>query len=195
MNKRSQEIATVHTEANDGKTKKKKLTTTQRITYLATLVAASLVFKMLGNMLTFGTFRFSIVYIPWIISAIVLGPIGGLTVCFATDVIGTLIVPTGGAPVPLLIVSNALFGFSVGCAFKLPKLDDRLKLAISAVAAIVICTMGLSTYALAKLYYQPFFAQWVTRLPQALVAGINFAVVGFLFPLLRKIGLMQDSKA
>ena len=119
MDKSSQEIATVNTKAEYG-TAKKRLNPTKRITYLATLVAAALAFKLLGQVLTFGGFKITIVYIPWILSALVMGPIGGMTVCFATDVIGTFIMPTAGLPLPLIVVSNSLFGLIMGLAFKIP---------------------------------------------------------------------------
>ena len=190
MNKSSQEIATVNTEAvKYGKTK--KLTTTQRITYLATLVATSLAMKLIGQVLTFGTLKITIVYIPWIISAIVMGPLGGAVVSFATDLLGTFILPTGGAPLPLLVVSNALFGLIMGLAFKIPKLDARLKLLIGTVVVIACCTLGLSTYELARVREMPYLAQLVIRIPQAVMVAVNAAATAFLFPLLRKLGLMK----
>ena len=155
MDKSSQEIATVNTKAEYG-TAKKRLNPTKRITYLATLVAASLAFKLLGQVLTFGGFKITIVYIPWILSALVMGPIGGMTVCFATDVIGTLILPTTGLPLPLIVVSNSLFGLIMGLAFKIPKLNLRLKTLIGTAVVICVCTLGLSTYALADFYNMPF---------------------------------------
>ena len=140
MDKSSQEIATVNTKAEYG-TAKKRLNPTKRITYLATLVAAALAFKLLGQVLTFGGSKITIVYIPWILSALVMGPIGGMTVCFATDVIGTLILPTAGLPLPLLVVSNALFGLIMGLAFKIPKLNLRLKTLIGTAVVICVCTL------------------------------------------------------
>ena len=190
MDKSSQEIATVNTKAGYGK-RKKKHNMTKRITYLATLVAASLTMKLVGNALQFGSFKVTLVYIPWILSAVVMGPLGGATVAFATDLIGTLILPTGGAPIPLLLVSNALFGFIMGCAFKIPKLGARLKLVIGTVAVLAICTLGISTAALADLYAIPYLTELVIRLPQAVMVCVNAAATAFLFPLMRKLGLME----
>ncbi|MDE7395760.1 MAG: folate family ECF transporter S component [Clostridiales bacterium] len=187
MNKGSQEIATANTKTFY---KRKKLSATKRITYLATLVAASLVFKLLGNMLNFGNTKISIVYIPWLLSGIIMGPLGGATVVFATDIIGQLIISTGGAPLPLIVISNALFGFLAGLIFKIPKLDNRLKLLIATIAVTCVCTLGLTTYALAEVYCVPFKVEFVLRLPQALMVCVNAAVVAFLFPLLGKMGLV-----
>lgn len=188
MNKSSQEIATVNTKAFY---KRKKINTTKRITYLATLVAASLAFKLLGNVLNFGNLKISIVYIPWLLSGAIMGPLGGATVAFATDVIGQLMISTGGAPLPLIVLSNALFGFITGLVFKIPKLGNRLKLLIATVTVVCVCTLGLTTYALAKVYALPFWTEFVLRLPQALMVSICSAVVAFLFPLLGKMGLLD----
>ena len=190
MDKSSQEIATVNTKAEYG-TAKKRLNPTKRITYLATLVAASLAFKLLGQVLTFGGSKITIVYIPWILSALVMGPIGGMTVCFATDVIGTLILPTVGLPLPLLVVSNALFGLIMGLAFKIPKLNLRLKTLIGTAVVICVCTLGLSTYALADFYNIPFWVQFVKRISQAVMVAVNAAATVFLFPAIKKLGLMD----
>ena len=191
MNKSSQEIATVDTEASRG-AQKKKFTTTQRITHLATLVAMALVFKLLGNVLTFGGFKITVVYIPWIISALVLGPLGGMTVCFATDLIGTLIVPTGGLPIPLLVLSNTLFGLIMGLCYTIPKLGLKLKTLIGTVSVLLVCTLGLSTLALSDLYHIPFWVMWTDRLiAQAPMVAVNAAAVVFLFPLLKKMKLIQ----
>lgn len=190
MDKSSQEIATVNTKAEYG-TAKKRLNPTKRITYLATLVAASLAFKLLGQVLTFGGSKITIVYIPWILSALVMGPIGGTTVCFATDVIGTFIMPTGGLPIPLLVVSNALFGLIMGLAFKIPKLNLRLKTLIGTAVVICVCTLGLSTYALADFYNIPFWVQFVKRISQAVMVAVNAAATVFLFPTIKKLGLMD----
>ena len=175
MDKSSQEIATVNTKAEYG-TAKKRLNPTKRITYLATLVAAALAFKLLGQVLTFGGSKITIVYIPWILSALVMGPIGGMTVCFATDVIGTLILPTAGLPLPLLVVSNALL---------------RLKTLIGTAVVICVCTLGLSTYALADFYNIPFWVQFVKRISQAVMVAVNAAATVFLFPTIKKLGLMD----
>ena len=120
-----------------------------------------------------------------------MGPIGGMTVCFATDVIGTLILPTAGLPLPLLVVSNALFGLIMGLAFKIPKLNLRLKTLIGTAVVICVCTLGLSTYALADFYNIPFWVQFVKRISQAVMVAVNAAATVFLFPTIKKLGLMD----
>lgn len=188
MNKGSQEIATVSTQAKYGR---KKLSTTKRITYLATLVAAALTLKIAGQALTFGSLKLTLTYIPWIIAAIVMGPLGGAVVAFSTDLLGTFILPTSGLPFPLVLLSNALFGFIMGLAFKIPKLDNRLKLVIGTALVLVCCTMGLSTYQLARYHGNTFWQEFVIRLPQALIVIVCAAATNSLFPLLKKLQLMN----
>ena len=188
MNARSQEIATRTEKACY---KRKTLTSTRRITYLATLVAMALTFKLLGNWLTFGSLKFSIVYIPWMIAGMIMGPLGGATVAFATDILGQLILPAGGGGViPLIVLSNTLFGLISGLVFMAPKVDNRVKLVIATAAVITVCTMGLSTYALADFYKRPLSVQFVLRIPQALIVCINAAAIAFTIPLLGKMGLL-----
>ena len=196
MDKSSQEIATVDVKAKYGKrnVKLKKITGTKRVTYIATLIAAALAFKLIGNAISDNSsIKISIVYIPWMLSGIIMGPLGGATVAFATDVIGQLIIPTGGAPIPLIVLSNTLFGFITGLIFKIPKLDNRLKLLISTVAVLFICTLGLTTYALADFRNVSFGAQFVLRLPQVPIVCLNAAIIGFLFPLLEKMKLIAPA--
>lgn len=190
MNKRSQEIATVNTEENYGK--RKKIEGTRRITYKATLVALSMALKLIGQLFTFGSYKITFVYLPWIISSIAMGPLGGAAVIFITDLLGTLILQTGGFPVPLILLSNTLFGLLMGAAFKIPRLDPKIKLLIGTVACVTVCTLGISSYALAGLYSMPFKVQFITRLTfQVPVVALNVVIVGFLFPLLKKLGLMD----
>lgn len=189
MNKGSQEIATVSTKAKYGR---KKLSTTKRITYLATLVAAALALKLAGQALTFGSLKITLTYIPWIIAGIVMGPLGGATVAFATDLVGTLILPSAlGLPMPLISLSNALFGFIMGLAFKIPKLDDRIKLVIGTVLVLSCCTLGLTTYQLARTYGVTYWQEFLVRLPQAFMVVLCATATAFLFPLLKKLQLMQ----
>ncbi|MDE6201489.1 MAG: folate family ECF transporter S component [Clostridiales bacterium] len=190
MDKSSQEIATVDNKAHLGK--RKKIDGTRRITYRAVLVALALVLKLVGQVLQFGSFKITFVYMPWIISAIAMGPLGGMTVVFLTDLIGTFILSTGGFPLPLLVLSNALMGLLMGLAFKIPKIDPRLKLLIGTVAITLICTLGISTFELARVYGLPFKVEFVIRLStQVPVLVLNAVIVGFLLPLLKKLGLMD----
>ena len=188
MNKSSQEIATVDTEAKQGK--KRKLTTTQRITYIAMLIAASLVLKIIGNLFQLPFFKVTFVYVPWILAAIAMGTLGGLTVAFATDLLGTLV--SGGIPNPILALSCAAFGLIMGLVFKIPKLDPKLKILIGTAIVIPVCTFGLWSLGMALYFPTKTFWGWLAiRPPQALVVALNSVITAFLFPIMRKKGLMR----
>lgn len=187
MNKSSQEIATVDTEAKRGK--QRKLTLTQRITYISMLIAGALVLKILGNLFQLLFFKVTFVYVPWILAAIAMGPLGGFTVAFATDLLGTLM--TGGLPNPILALACGMFGLIMGLAFKIPKLDPRVKLAIGTAIVIPVCTLGLWSMGMALYFTKHTFWGWMAmRPPQVLVVLLNAAVTVFLFPVMRKKGLM-----
>ena len=193
MDKSSQEIATVNTEANIGK-RKKKLGTTKRITYLATLVAASLILKIAGGIFKTPTFTLSLAYIPWILSAIAMGPLGGAVVAGLTDFLGAII--QGFAPNPILSLACVGFGFIMGLVFKIPRLDARIKLLIGTLIVIPVCTLflnalGMTVYYAAEKTVASFFGYVVLRLPQTLVVAVNAAATAFLFPLMRKLQLMD----
>ena len=54
-----------------------------------------------------------------------------------------------------------------------------------------VCTLGISTAALADLYAMPYSVLFVDRLLfQVPVLVLNAVIVAFLFPVVRKLGLM-----
>lgn len=187
MNKRSQEIATANTDA---KQKKKKFTATQRITYLAMLIAASLVLKIIGNLFQLPFFKVTFVYVPWIIAAISFGPIGGMTVAFATDLLGTIV--AGQVPNPILALGCALYGLIMGLIFKLPKLHPYVKLAVATAIIIPLCTLFIWSLGMAIYFPTKTFWGWfVLRAAQVPVVVLNSVITAFLFPLLKKKKLMD----
>lgn len=193
MDKSSQEIATVNTKAEYGKSKK-SLSTTKRITYLATLVAASLLLKIAGGIIKTPTFSLSLAYIPWILSAIAMGPLGGAAVAGITDFLGAIL--QGFAPNPILTVGCVAFGLIMGLVFKIPRMDARLKLLIGTLIVIPVSTLGFNALGM-TLYYASektvatFFGYVVLRLPQIPVVAVNAAATAFLFPVMRKLKLMD----
>lgn len=166
--------------------KKSAFTLTRRLTYIAVLVAISLILKTLGNFLTIVGFRVSFVYIPWIIAGVMLGPIGGGAVSLITDILGTLI--AGQTPVPLLMLGNALYPVFPALTFRLlPVKYDYFKVVIGACVSLSACTLGLNTWGLALLYEQSYWLQLVVyRLPQIGVFAINLVAVGFLLPVVKR---------
>lgn len=194
MSKTQQEIATPKV------CKQKKLTPTQKLTYIATLSAIALICKILGNYLQFGPIKITIVYIPWIVAGMVLGPFGGMAVSFATDILGTILVPTGGSILPLVVLSNTLFPVFPAIAWMLFK-GNRFwaypALIIGVALSALACTLGISTYGLYPLFKigsdgaaVPYLAFWLTRLTQLI--GLSVSVVGVLalVPVMRKLNLV-----
>lgn len=179
MRNSQQEIAT-------GKSKKKSaFRYTKRITYIAVLVAVALLFKSLGNMFTIVGFRVSFVYIPWIIAGVMLGPVGGAAVALITDILGTFMI--GQTPVPLIMLGNALYPIFPALVFRLPFKNGYLKTVIGAVCSLLLCTLGLNTAGLIPIYEMSFWQILVVyRLPQIGVFVINIALIGILFPLIRR---------
>ena len=192
--KSSQEIATVDVQqAKYGK--RNKITATKRITYIATLVAASLVLKIASALIKTETVTLSFVYIPWIIAAIVLGPVGGFAVAAISDLLGAAIqgyLP----PNPILTLGCAMYGFIMGLVFKIPKIDPRLQIVIGMLIVIPVCTLGLNSLGI-FMYYAPqktftVFMTYVTaRLLQIPVVVLNVAITTFFFPLLKKKGFLK----
>lgn len=171
---------------------------TKRLTYIATLTAFALAMKFVGQ--TWGGYlqlfslKLSFIYLPWILAAIMLGPIDAMIVGFVSDFLGIIILPTTGTIIPLLTLSNTLFPMIVGLAVRyLPLKNLFLKTAIGTAASILICTLGLSTLGLSLTYGTPFFVQLAARWAQPIIIALNLAIVGALLPLFDKLKLLPKN--
>lgn len=154
------------------------------ITYLATFTALA----TLANCFTIpfggGTNFISLVYIPCFLAGIFLGPIAGFAVGAIGDLLGILIMPFGPW-MPLITLASGLLGFIPGIVFKFVKTKyTMLKLLVSIVLCLLICTAGLNTLGTFLLYAvgkKTFFVYLGARFPvQCLMATINFVVIGAL---------------
>lgn len=171
------------------------LSPTRRLTYIAVLVAISYVLKLLGNVMTIGSFKFTLIYVPWIIAGVVLGPLGGCAVSGITDVLGTL---AGGlTPVPLVIVGNTLFPlFPALCYRYIPAAPAVAKIIGGSCLSLLVCTLGLNTWGLSSFYGMPFWPYLVTgRLTQVPVFALNLAAVCLLYPVVRQYLQKKSKKA
>ncbi len=212
MSKTQQEIASP-IELNSAQKKKsvkaarkekesKAVFTTKRITYIATLTAITLLFKIMGQLFTIaGSIRISFSYFGWILSTVILGPFGGAVVGFTTDVLGMLIVPTGGAINPLITVANTLFPLITGLCYKyLPLKNKNISLLIGVTLSMLICTMGLNSYA----QYQ-YFAKlpdnngisfimylFTIRIFQPLIVYINMILAMLFIPITKRLKMFED---
>lgn len=185
-----------------------KIISTRTITLLAMFVALSIVFKMISNtisnMLVIPELKLSISYIPWVISGLSLGPVGGFIVGSVGDILGQLIVPHGGFPHPLLTLSNGLFGVfpavfyqyvkirsSGGKTFEIPKII------IGMIVSSLVCTFGISSIVLWKMYAPDtnfFMYLLIKRTPQLVSIAINAAIIIWLLKPLKKINIISPNR-
>lgn len=178
--------------------------TTKYLTYTATFVALSVIFKMLGNTLSsiviIPNMKLSFVYIPWVISGIVLGPVGGVLTALIGDTIGQLTIMVGGAINPLTSLSNALFPLAPALIFKLVKKGPAwLKLAIGMTISLIVCTMGIGSYSLYTYYnYGATMNFWTylatIRSPQLIIIAVNYFLCLLLLPTVSKMRLAEKLK-
>lgn len=131
---------------------------TKKIASIAMLTALSVLF----NIFSFNTgtkyFQISLIYIPSFIAGGFFGPISGFAVGFLGDLVGGFIHPLGPYN-PLIGLASGVMGLIPGLVFKYLKVNDYIKLAISFVLCLIICTSGLNTLAF-YLYYSKGKTYW-----------------------------------
>lgn len=174
----------------------------KRLTYLATLTAISLVLKVISNSISQfvpPTFKVSFSYLGWYLSAAVMGPIGGAAVAAVTDVLGQFVIPSGGAPNPVLTLGNAAATMAFGLVFaKAPLKNAAARAAIAATVSLVIGTLGINSLGLYYMYYAGtnyivYLAG--SRLAQVPIAYLNVVLFVLALPACRRIGLVdKDSR-
>ncbi len=179
----------------------KRRTPTMTITYIAALCAFSILLKYLTNTLSisFGDlYKISITYIGWFIAGIISGPIGGFSVAVISDLMGQIILPTGGAPNPIFTFGNGLGALAFALCFHYLPVGKPYSLTrsfvgtiVGAIASTVIATMGINTFGIWFLYNSSvnYWAFFTTRIPQIVAPAVNTAVVMALIPILRKLKL------
>lgn len=175
-------------------TKKGKVVkATKRIAYTAVLTALATIF----NIITFFPVRYcslSFTAIPCFIAGVVLGPISGFGVGFLGDLLGHLILPQG-AYMPLIGISSGLMGFIPGVLFLLFNGKDYLKICISFLICLVICTIFLNTYNLWLVYSKGTKSFWMylqLRLPfQILISVVNCFLTCIIYRELAKAGIVK----
>lgn len=182
----------------------KNAVTAKYICYTATFAALSVLCKTMGNAISFIPFlKFTIVYIPWLLSGTVLGPIGAVVTAVTGDFLGQLIVQNGGLPLPLLLISNALFALFPALTYKYFRFikSAALRLLVGLCVSIVVCTLGLSTLAIAQItvsestFAETFFTLMVSRLPQVAVIAMNYGLTVALLPITKRISLLKPIPA
>ena len=197
-----QEIASPQpeSEGKEQKQAKSKYFTTKRIATLAVMVALSIVIKIIGNTLTFTqTFRVSFIYIPWLLSGILFGPIGGCLVSGLSDLL-VILMGIGGQFIPLTFVSNLLYPLFIGLIFTFVKGGNvYVKILLGMLMSLIICTLGIGSLALYTFYkynesYGFFEYLFAYRFIQIGVLAINAVILCLLVRPLENIGIFPESK-
>lgn len=202
MMKNQQEIAAPNISAHTGRLMEIKLErgTTRWVTYAAAFTALAVVMKFIGQFLTITpAFKITFIYVVWLISGAVLGGFGGGAVCFASDVLGALIFPTG--PInPFLIVGNTLYGVVAAAIVRCtPAKSYAVRIAVAGLFCTVINTCVINTLAIYYSYdYAKVMNVWqyfvAYRILQPVVAIINIVVAIALVPLLTRLRLLPREK-
>lgn len=181
-----------------------KRSITKTVVYIATMVAISIVLKMISNTLSGFMppfLKLSLTYLGWHLSAAILGPYYGCAVACASDIIGQWLIPTGGAPNPILMAGNGLNALIFGMCFKYVKFK-KVKPFISIVLASLIgctlgtlvCTLGINTFGLWYSYHRAtqYWAFLLTRLPQIPMVIANLVLFIAIIPVLEEMELIPS---
>ena len=127
--------------------RKKVLSPTRRLTYMAAMTAISLLLKLVSNALSVlmpPTMKISLSYLGWYASAAVVGPLGGGVVAALTDVLGQFVF--GSTPNPILTAGNFLATVVFGILLrKLPVKNVTIRATIAVTASLLVGTLGLNS--------------------------------------------------
>lgn len=184
----------------------KKRTSTQTITYTATLCSLCIVLEMVSNQLSSAVpswLKISLGCVGWFLAGIVLGPIyaGGVTIL--ADVLGQFLAPTGGMPNPLLALSNGLMASIFAFVYHyLPtgkfneKVASIIKISVGILCTAIIGTMGLNSLILWKFYFNTmsFGAYYLGRFVQLIAVAINIVITILLEPLIKNLDVIWDKQ-
>lgn len=149
------------------------------IAYTAVLIALDTVLNFAA--IDIGTLSIAFTYIPCFIAGMFLGPFSGGMVGLCGDLFGALI--KGYTPSPIIAVSCMLIGVIPGLIFMIKKIHPYIKLTISLVLVLFICTLGLSSYGNWLLIAaggssKSFLAYWlVSRLPKQPIVVVANAII------------------
>lgn len=162
--------------------------------------AIAILLKFISQFMEIEGIKITLIYVPWLIASAVLGIVGGGTVCFVSDLLVSLVFPTG--PInPLTITSNTLYGVLGGLVFKFtPSRHYAVKFIAAGSACILVCTCILGSLALYYGYsyyttmnfweYFYFFRAW-----QPLIASISVGITVSMIPLLIRTKLLPPQKS
>ena len=183
--------------------------TTRWLTHTALLTALALLMKVIGQIGTLSEMsKLTLIYTIWLVAAAVLGPIGGGTVCFISDLLIALVFPTGVIN-PFITIVCTLYGVIAGLIFKyMPTKHYAVKFVVAGLTCAVVCTFVLDSLAIwgwCKYYLGLksfmsggknglFGVYMLTRLFQLGVAVVNTFIAVAMIPLLTRLKLLPAVK-
>lgn len=162
----------------------RRFDSTLQITMLGMLAAVAMVAKFIS--IDLGAIKLSFFYIPCFLAGAFFGPVGGLTVGFVGEMIGSFL--KYGSPMPWILVGNSLMGLIIGLVFLIPKLNSFFKFGIGTFAVFIIVTWGFNSLAQWQATAEKvnYFTYLITaRIWQPLVLVINVALVIPIYEALR----------
>ena len=129
-------------------------------------------------------------FVPIVIAAILYGPIGGMCVAALGDFLGAILFPIGP-----YFPGFTLTALLTGLVFGLFLSEKRKKAKWYAVGIILsvlinqlIFSLLLNTYWISVLYGNPYFATFLSRIPQcAILMPVQIAMIFAIAPALRRI--------
>ena len=175
----------------------KTMSRVQRMTLLALLTAIVVVLQLLGSFIRFGQFSISLVLVPIVLGAAMLGVgagawlglVFGVTVLMSGDAAAFFAISAVGTVVTVL-AKGILAGFTAGGVYKL--LEKKSVLAATIAAAVVCPVVNTGIFFLGcLLFFLDAIAEMAAGAGQSAFAFIIFVYIGgnFLFELLFNVVL------
>lgn len=175
----------------------KTMSRVQRMTLLALLTAIVVVLQLLGSFIRFGQFSISLVLVPIVLGAAMLGVgagawlglVFGVTVLMSGDAAAFFAISAVGTVVTVL-GKGILAGFTAGGVYKL--LEKKSVLAATIAAAVVCPVVNTGIFFLGcLLFFLDAIAEMAAGAGQSAFAFIIFVYIGgnFLFELLFNVVL------
>ena len=149
---------------------------------VSVLIALAIVLERQFAIIQLQDMRISFSFVPMMICGILFGPLWGAAAYGIADFIGWPL--TGGAFIPLVLVSRIVHGFLFGLILHRENIRFFPHAFINSLSTQIICGMGLTTLGLSLIRGVPFFAMLWLRLPQI---GILIVLQIAFFPVLLKI--------
>lgn len=132
------------------KTKRNKLTSTQRLVYISVLASICAIANMFDIPIS-EFLQLSIVSTIGLVSGYLLGAGPAFMVCFIGDLVGGIIVPKGPYN-PIMGIGTGLWGLIPGLAFEYFKGNDYIKLILSFLVGFLVISLGVNTIGYALMY-------------------------------------------